>query len=416
MCLERVYLRPGFVERARSGPLGWLLDGFCQWELERGTGRRVVLYHVRYVVRFSRGCEPQADALRRGEAWELLSVLEGRANRVSPERKRRRARSSVHRFCQYLALQGVTTERPKEPPLHAPLLAAYLDWLRDVRHNADGTIAWRRRRIVPFLEFLGDRATFDGLSCVDVEQVREYVLSSMAERSYCVRVAIVGALRAFLDFGHLSGYMPMDLSRSVPSVRSYAFSKTPKGISDEHAHALLHSIDRSTPLGKRDYAILQLLYTYGIRGGQVRGLRMEDIDWRNDRILFHPRKRGKRSLLPLTDSVGEALLDYLRNGRPQVAFPQLFVTALAPFQPLRDASTLSKMVVRRLRHAGIELKKKGPNAFRHCFAGRMVNRGHSLKSIADILGHRRLATTFIYTKVDFSNLAKVALEWPGGAE
>ncbi len=416
MCLEQVYLRAKFPEKARSGPLGWLLDGFCEWELERGTARRVVQEHVRHVVRFGCGCEPQADALKGGEACELLSVLEGRANRITPERKRRRARSAVHRFGQYLAAQGRTIAKAEEPPLYASLLAAYLNWLRNVRHNVKETIAWRRRRIVPFLEFLGDLATSDGLSSVDVKQIRGYAVSSMAEGGYSVRVSTVGALRSFLEFCYLSSYMPSDLSRSIPSVRSYALSDTPRGLSDEQAHTVLESIDRSSALGKRDYAILQLLYTYGIRNGQIRALRMEDIDWHKDRILFHPLKCGKRSLLPLTDSVGEALLDYLRNGRPQVAFPEVFITALAPVHPLKYSSALTGMIVRRLLNVGIELGKTGTHAFRYCFVSRMVNRGHSLKSIADILGHRRLATTFIYTKIDFRNLEQVALEWPGGAE
>jgi site-specific recombinase XerD len=397
--------------------LGWLLDGFCKWELERGTVRQVVQHHVRHVVRFSRGCEPQAEALKNGEAWELLSVLEARVNRVTPESERRRARSAVHRLGQYLAAtQGASIAKPEEPPLYAPLLAAYLHWLREVRQNTEETIAWRRRKVVPFLAFLGDIATPDGLSTVGVDQIRAYAVSRMAERGYAVRVAIVGALRSFLQFCHLSGYLPTDLSRSIPSVRSYALSDTPRGLGDEQAQKVLESIDRDSALGKRDYAILQLLYTYGVRNGQVRTLRMEDIDWREDRILFRPQKRGKRSLLPLTDDVGDALLDYLRNGRPQVAFPEVFVTALAPFRPLRYSSALTGMIVRRIRHVGIELNKTGTHAFRYCFVSRMVNRGHSLKNIADILGHRRLATTFIYTKVDFRNLSQVALEWPGAAE
>jgi site-specific recombinase XerD len=222
----------------------------------------------------------------------------------------------------------------------------------------------------------------------------------------------VATLRTFLQFCYLSGHVPRDLSGAVPSVRSYRLSDTPRGLSDEQAQTVLRSVDKSSPTGKRDYAILQLLYTYGVRGGQVRALRIEDIDWRNDRILFRPLRGGKRSLLPLTDDVGEAVLEYLRHGRPQVSFPEVFMTTLAPFHPLRDSSALSQMVARHIKHAGVEAESTGSHAFRHCFAGRMVNRGHSLKAVADILGHKLLATTFIYTKVDFQNLEQVALEWP----
>jgi integrase len=165
-------------------------------------------------------------------------------------------------------------------------------------------------------------------------------------------------------------------------------------------------------VGRRDYAIVQLLYTYGVRGGQVRTLRLEDIDWAQNQILFKASKQGKDSQLPLTAQVGESLLDYLQNSRPPTSYPHVFLTCRAPYHPLPHSSSLSAMVERHIRAAGIELPSKGAHAFRHCFATRMLHKGHSLKAVADVLGHRHLGTTFIYTKVEFNALKQVALEWP----
>ena len=111
-----------------------------------------------------------------------------------------------------------------------------------------------------------------------------------------------------------------------------------------------------------------------------------------------------------------ALLEYLQKGRPKTAHREVFLTSRAPYHPLRHSHTLSAIVERRIRAAGLELASSGAHAFRHGFASRKQREGHSLKEIADVLGHRYLGTTFQYTKVDASVLEQVGLEWPGEAE
>jgi site-specific recombinase XerD len=183
-------------------------------------------------------------------------------------------------------------------------------------------------------------------------------------------------------------------------------------VTEAQSRQILQGIDRKTAVGRRDYAIIQLLYTYGVRGGQVRALRLEQIDWAQNRIFFAASKCGKDSYLPLTPEVGQSLLDYLQNARPPSSDPQVFLTSRAPYHPLPRSSSLSAIIECRIRAAGIEIPSKGAHVFRHGFATRMLAQGQSLKAIADVLGHRYLGTTFIYTKVDFSALKQVALEWP----
>lgn len=110
--------------------------------------------------------------------------------------------------------------------------------------------------------------------------------------------------------------------------------------------------------------------------------------------------------------MGESILDYLRKFRPLYSCPHVFLTCRAPYHPFLCSSSLSAVVERHIRVAGIEISNKGAHAFRHCFATRMLHKSHSLKEIADVLGHRHLGTTFIYTKVEFNALRRVALEWP----
>jgi integrase len=215
-----------------------------------------------------------------------------------------------------------------------------------------------------------------------------------------------------LRFCFQQDYIKRALDRAIPTLRTYKLATVPRGLSDTEAQQVLRGINRNSHAGRRDYAILQLLYTYGVRGGQVRALRLEDIDWAQNQILFQASKNGKDSRLPLTAPVGEGLLDYLQNSRPSYSYPHVFLTCRAPYQPLSHPSSLSAIVERHIRTAGIELPSKGAHAFRHGFATRMIHQGHSLKAVADVLGHRHLSTTFIYTKVDFNALKQVGLAWP----
>jgi integrase len=220
------------------------------------------------------------------------------------------------------------------------------------------------------------------------------------------------ALRTFLRFCFHHGYVKQPLDRAVPTLRIYKLATVPRGLTDEQALKVLRRIDRNSHVGRRDYAIIKLLYTYGVRGGQLRSLGLEDIDWAHNQILFRASKHGKDSLLPLTVPVGESLLEYLNNARPRSSDPHVFLTSRAPYHALLHSNALSAIVERYLRKADIEVSSKGAHAFRHGFATRMLQQGHSLKAIADVLGHRYLGTTFIYTKVDFNSLKQVALRWP----
>jgi integrase len=186
----------------------------------------------------------------------------------------------------------------------------------------------------------------------------------------------------------------------------------PRGWSEAQAQEILEAVECRSPVGLRDYAILLLLYTFGVRSGQVRALRLDDIHWSDNRIRFRAMKNGKDVWLPLTEAVGEALLGYLQQGRPVCACPQVFLTARAPYRPLRRSGNVAQIVRLYVHKAGIDAPRRGAHAFRHGFATRMLRQGHSLKAIADVLGHRRLSTTFLYTKVDFDRLEEVALAWP----
>ena len=223
------------------------------------------------------------------------------------------------------------------------------------------------------------------------------------------------SLRSFLRFCHYRAYIGEDLCHAVPARRRRRLARVPKSLPDSAIERLLSSIDRSCPLGLRDATIVVLATTYGVRGVQLRTLRLQDVDWEAEQIRFPAAKGGKALRLPLTAEVGNLILGYLQNGRPNAApYAELFLQSRAPFRPFRWSGSFSNIVSRRLRQAGIELPEGvsgGLHSFRHAFASRLTGRV-PLKHIADLLGHRDLGSTFIYTKVDFIALAETALRWP----
>jgi integrase len=166
-----------------------------------------------------------------------------------------------------------------------------------------------------------------------------------------------------------------------------------------------------TPVGLRDHAILQLLATYGLRSGEICNLRIDDIDWRAESIRIRHTKTRACSFLPLMAPVGEAVLAYLRAGRPMTDAREIFIRTRAPYRRL---GMLASAVRRRLRDAGVEPPgKSGPHIFRHARAVEMLRASVPQKIIGDMLGHRSTESTAPYLKLATEDLRAIALDVPG---
>ena len=416
MSLECVFESSYTLEKFRSGPLGNRLDGFCDWLQKAGYSRgstRLLVSHVSHLNQFlgakSKG---DGDVLSNQDINRFFKEYPQQARNRGPLDKHvRRVRWSIHRFVQYLQQQG-RFDSQMEPPIFSTILEDYLQWMHGYRHAAPGTLDVRRHSLRQFFQWLGPKATHQGLSKLTPEIVEQFFLSYAETAGPCARRSMQAALRTFLRFCLQKALIQHPLDKAVPTLHAYKLATVPRGLSDEQAQKLLECVNRNTPVGCRDYAILQLLYTYGVRGGQVRALELTDIYWTTNQILFKASKHGKDSLLPLTEEVGKSLLDYLKEARPECVCPKVFLTSRAPYHRLVQSNVLSQIVRCYILKAKIQVTSKGSHTLRHCFATRMVQAGHSLKSVADVLGHRYLSTTFIYTKVDFNALKQVALEWP----
>jgi len=166
----------------------------------------------------------------------------------------------------------------------------------------------------------------------------------------------------------------------------------------EQVGRVLAGVDRRTPCGKRDWAILMLLVTYGLRSREVAALTLDDIDWRRERLAVPERKAGHSTAFPLSASVGEALVDYLRHGRPETDERRVFFRALAPVVPM-SADAVSGRASHYLLKAGIDVPRPGSHTLRHTCVQRLVDADFALKTIGDFVGHRSAKSTDIYAKV-----------------
>lgn len=249
------------------------------------------------------------------------------------------------------------------------------------------------------------------------DSVTQFLVRYASERGPSSRCSMQNTARLFLRFAYLAGYLGADLSVLSPAVRVRRMGKVARAIPPACIDAVVAHIGGDTPADVRDRAMLCLLSTYGVRGVQIRRLRLEDVDWGRSRIHFPAAKGGRPVEQHLHAKVGNRLAEYLQKGRPQCPCRELFVTTREPFGPIAHPRQLSRILRQRLEQAGVTLPQGvayGSHCFRHAFASRLYGRV-PFKDLVDMLGHRDPSTTLLYGKVAVAMLAKAALPWPGGA-
>ena len=176
---------------------------------------------------------------------------------------------------------------------------------------------------------------------------------------------------------------------------------------------LLASVDRGSPNGKRDYAILLSVARLGMRAQDIKEIRLNNLNWavRNIEIIQHKTKQ--RACYPMLDDIGWAIIDYLKNGRPKTESPNLFVRHNAPFEAFGTGAGLYNIIAKYTRLAGIHLRtgaSRGMHSLRHTLAGVLLEQGTPLPVISEILGHMSTLSTGVYLKIDFEGLLQCALD------
>lgn len=403
------------------GILSSYLDSFADWLLKQGFPKSSICLHVSKVSHFSHFLKERSIANVESIDNHTSDFIHVHLPSCSCKlwkkpRKGRRYLRSINRFkaflseCHGICFEIHQTETYAYPEIHDE----YLQWLSDKRFLTGTSIEAQSNHLKKFLNWYRTKSGLGDLLGLKPGDIEDFFILSRDKGGKAYRQRLKWILGNFLDFCFKNGYTADDLTNCLPKIRNYQLSDVPRAIKGTEALKLLKSIDRSKKSGIRAYAIVQILYTYGVRGGQVRALRLEDIDWHKEEIYFAPQKGGKGNVFPLTTEVGNALLDYLQNGRAKSGHREVFLTLTAPISPLKISKSLSQIVGREMEKAGIQSPSLGTHCFRHEFVSRLLKQGKSLKTVADMVGHRRLQTTFLYTKIDYRSLSEVALELPEG--
>jgi len=252
----------------------------------------------------------------------------------------------------------------------------------------------------------------------DVDAARltpKSVISYLSKRGSCMKAGstkvLASSLRSYFRFLRLHGRCEASLTLAVPASASWRLASLPTVLTDEEVQRLLSAFNLDTVSGRRDYAITRCLVDLGLRAQEVARLRLDDIDWRKGVVRIAGTKSRRDDELPLTSAIGAAMAAYIRRGRPKTTAREVFLLLRAPVGQCVTSRTIADVIIRAAARAGLE-SITGTRILRHSAATRMLRHGASIKEIADVLRHKCLDTTAIYTKVDLPRLAAVALPWP----
>ena len=412
--LEHYLVRPASADRIRALWLGQALSRYAEWLVARQAAKATAVRALRVCVDFNQ------YVLERGARhWDELPAhvndfveyrlkKNGKWCRNAHDRGavRSQSRSPVEQLLSLLIPGFQISDRRTPWPLQAgaPGLLAHL---RDERGLRPATLDRYRHHLRALEHFLQKTGRTD-LSTLSPPILTEFLMESGPALRQGRLQGRAGTLRVLLRFLHRQGILDVDLSRAIPRGRKYRAASIPRAIPWSEVQRVLASIDRRSALGKRDYAMLMLLATYGLRAQEVGALELASIDWRGS--LFHvlSRKAGNSTTYPLAASVGEAIIDYLRNARPDSPDRHVFLTVAAPFRRLHHYAVSTRAGI-YLRRAGIKVRRPGSHTFRHSCVQRLVDADVPFKVIGDYVGHRSEQATQIYAKVALHKLRALTL-------
>lgn len=292
------------------------------------------------------------------------------------------------------------------------IISAYIE-AAQTADNSDATKKLRYHHIQKFYCFLAS------CSLTGIQGISPQIISLFAESlqgfSPVYVKHILGTLRNYFRFVSQKGFCTQDWSGCVPSVMAAKNTTIPALWAQSDIERILHSVDRGSPCGKRDYAIILLVVQLGVRIADVANLRLDALKWERKQIEFTQHKTHKTVTLPLLDDVGWAIIDYIQHGRPKTEEPTIFVSVSAPYRSI-SPSAVGSILSRQIQRCGISKNPgtvSGMHSLRHALARRLLESGTPLPTVAEIMGHSSFSSTSPYLKVDISSLRECSLSVMG---
>lgn len=405
---EHLFKSERALARHRDAPLAEERARYIQHCIERGSTPLTIELKCRELLWAARLIQDEHRLAFNKECLHALAVRRSVGQRGDPALIQERFENIVRPWLRYLGWW----EHPVAPDPCRDEREAYCIWMRSDRGLCDSTISYLDRCARRFLIWCG--STGRRLRDLDVSDF-DFYIAHLAGNG-CSRRSIsnvVKALRSFVRFAGDRDWCRKHLAEGIQGPRVYSDESLPMGPPWPDVERLIRSADTNRPRDVRGRAILMLLAIYGLRAGEVRQLRLEDVDWEQDLLYVRRVKRRKVQTYPLVSSVGAAIARYLREIRPASERRELFLGLNSPHGPVSQGA-IHHIVATGLKRVGARTTRFGPHSLRHACAGRLVSEGLSLKEIGDHLGHRGVSTTRVYAKVNLAALREVAAFDLGG--
>jgi integrase/recombinase XerD len=407
--LDQFFEEPRALERARGSAAGPYLEGFSDWLRKSGYAPSSVLKFVRTAVHVGLWAARSHTAIRELDQ-AAIERFRGHLRTCScpgprPRRRRdRRTAALAARFLQYLRVEEVAREEATSSARQVhPLVAGFGAWMRRHRGATTTTLRIYGRIVTDALGALGDDP-----SAFDARGLRDFVLERSRTHGRSKAKQVMTAMRAWLRHLVASGACA-PLEGAIPTIAFWRMASLPRYLSSADIDRVIMTCDPSTASGTRNRAILLLLARLGLRAGDVAALCLQDLNWRQATVAVSGKSR-RGSRLPLPQEVGDAILAYLPR-RPIKTSEHVFLRMGPPWGPIAPG-TVTSVVTRAIRIAGVVALARGAHLLRHSAASELLRQGASLDQVRIVLRHQDPETTRLYAKVDLVLLRRVAQPWP----
>lgn len=407
---DQIFKRSDALRRQLAAPLREERTAYLRHWAEGGATRGSLRQRAQYLLVITERLNLQSDRSitttqikRAADQWGRRQFKHDNTKRALMPRSKSRFVCIATNWLRFLGRLQISRSHSQR---FGQLMADFGNYLDQERALAPRTIrdhCWRVEN------FLSQALHLTGaLTGVTIRQIDKGLALKGRQSGHTRRTnhTYISSLRVFFRYAEKHNLCRRGLADGITAPRIYRNETLPAAPTWEDVLRLLADTEGDCPTSIRDQAILMLLAVYGMRSGEVRSLCLEDIDWENDRLRVWRSKACRTQTFPLTATVGNSILRYIRDVRPRTTLREIFLTRRSPIRPLAS-SAVFELVRRHWRSLGPSVRRRGPHALRHACATRLINCGLTLKEIGDLLGHSSADSTRIYTKVDLPHLRTV---------
>lgn len=405
-------------------PIKTLIESVLQELHKLGYSENTILNYRRFYKKVARFASEEGEVFYSEDLGSryLLKYYDCSVNTITDTAPTRSLRIQI-RYIRVLGdyqLHGIILRRKLGklattpcPDIFRNGYESFLVECRARNYSERGTYT-RGNRIKNFLLFLDDYGVRN-YNDITPFSLSAYFAACISQTGKTMATTLT-CIRTFLWHLYLNGFMESDLTEKLPKLRTYHAPRVPHVWKPEEVRAVLDSIDRGNPTGKRDYAILLIIARLGLRAADIKDMRLENLKWEKNTIESVQSKTKKPIVLPILEDVGWAIIDYLKNARPVTDSPFVFVRHNAPFEAFGVHSALTRILVEHIRRAGVKVPHdvpKGLHTLRHTLASALLEQNTPLPVISEILGHMSVKSTDVYLHIDIKRLRQCALDPEG---